>query len=136
MKLEYTSPEKNLIKATLTASNKIGNIQGPAEIMIPAVSGNTEYDDIIQRNLKIKNYAPPVFIPSGVSPLQARKALRQAGLLETFNQMMSQASEEIQEEWEYCTVVMRDNPNIAQFAQALELSSSQIDELFVLASTL
>jgi len=80
--------------------------------------------------------APGPVAISAVTPLQARKALRQAGLLDVFNATMSQASEEVREEWEYCVTVERHNPNIAAFANHLGLSHKQIDDLFTLASTL
>lgn len=136
MKLEYTSADKTAIKATLTSNNYLGGIQGPVEIVVPAISGNKEYDDIIARNLTVKNYVAPVIIPDGVSPLQARKALRQAGVYDTFKTMMDVADEETQEEWEYCTVVLRTNPLIAQFGTALGFTEKQLDDLFILAATL
>jgi len=78
--------------------------------------------------------APPV--PQVVSPLQARRALRQFGLLETVNTGLSQMSEEDQEAWEYATEVRRNDPVLTQVSQGLNLTETQLDDFFKLAASL
>ncbi len=75
-------------------------------------------------------------VPMSVTPLQARKALRQAGLAETFREAMSKAPYDVQEEWEYATQIDRTNSLIIQFGTTLGLTSKQMDDLFILAQTL
>lgn len=73
-------------------------------------------------------------VPRSVTPLQARKALRQAGLYDTVMAWISQQSDEVQETWEYALEIRRDNPIIAAAADDLELTDEQVDALFIAAA--
>ena len=44
--------------------------------------------------------------------------------------ILAQSSEDIQEAWEYASIITRDNPMLLGAAQALGLSSEQVDTLF------
>jgi hypothetical protein len=74
------------------------------------------------------------FVPQSVTPLQARKALRQAGLYDAVMAWISQQSDEVQETWEYALEIRRDNPIIAAAAAELELTEQQVDDLFIAAA--
>lgn len=74
-------------------------------------------------------------VPSSVTPLQARKALRAAGLKTQVDAYVLTLSEEQQEEWEYCTSVERSNGLVVEAATALGMTSVEIDDLFRLAKT-
>lgn len=78
----------------------------------------------------------PVPVPAHITPLQARKALREAGYKAAVDQYVAGLSEAEQEEWEYATAIYRDNPIIAAGATALGLTDDQVDDLFRLGDTL
>lgn len=71
---------------------------------------------------------PPV--PRSVTPVQARRALRQAGLLDQVDTLVATLPPEARDEWEYGLAVERDNPVIAAVAAALGLTAAQVDDLF------
>lgn len=78
--------------------------------------------------------APKVF---SVTPLQARRALRAAGLLPTVNAWVaSQPDEDIKDAWEFASVIERHGAIVLAAAPALELSEAQLDALFVAAAQL
>ncbi|MEK7882892.1 hypothetical protein [Methyloversatilis sp. NSM2] len=84
--------------------------------------------------------APPQIDPSppqSVTRRQARRALEEAGLLETVETYFStQASTADRIDYEDAQTFDRDWPALTQAATALGLSSIQLDQLFVAASTL
>lgn len=75
---------------------------------------------------------PPV--PQSVTPLQARRALRQAGLIDQVNTAAA-ASPETKDAWEFASSVERNSVFVATLATALGLSDSQVDDLFRIAAT-
>jgi len=75
-------------------------------------------------------------VPKAVSPLQARKALRQAGMMSTITAALSAADEETREAWEYATEIRRDNVLLSAVAAGAGMTDEQIDDLFRLAATL
>ncbi len=79
---------------------------------------------------------PPAPVPQSMSPLQARRALRAAGLKAAVDAYVATLPEEEQEAWEYATEVRRDNEVIAAGAAALGLSAEQVDDIFRLGPTL
>lgn len=72
----------------------------------------------------------PMPVPSAVTPLQARRALRAAGLLAKVNEAAIAAGGDVQLAWEYSATVERASPFVAALAGALQLTSGQIDDLF------
>jgi hypothetical protein len=82
-------------------------------------------------------YVPPV-----VTMLQARKAMILSGVtiasvsaaIEAI--VDTQARELAQTEWEYSTTFRRDSELINSLSPALNLTSEQVDSMFVLAATL
>lgn len=80
---------------------------------------------------------PPPYIPQSVTPLQARRALRAAGLLSTVNAWVaSQPDEDIKDAWEYASVIERSGPLTLGAAAALGLTDAQLDALFIAAAQL
>lgn len=80
---------------------------------------------------------PPV--PSGVSPLQARKALRQSGLLDAVNAAVATAEAAhpgVTDAWQYASVVERTDPFVVTLGAQLNLTPADLDNLFRLAATL
>jgi hypothetical protein len=91
-------------------------------------------DGVLERNGVPVEIVPP--IPASVSPLQARKALRQAGVLALVAAALEAADEETQEAWEYATEIRRDNPLVCGVASSVGMTHAQVDDLFRLAGTL
>lgn len=74
--------------------------------------------------------------PASVTPLQARRALRAAGMLAGVNAYLATRSDEEREAWEYCIEVRRDDAMIVGAGAALGVSVAQMDDMFRLAATL
>jgi len=79
--------------------------------------------------------APPA-VPATITPLQARRALRAAGLHAAVAAHMAGQPEEAQEAWEYCVEVRRDDPMILNAQVALGITGAQMDTLFRAAAEL
>lgn len=72
-------------------------------------------------------------VPQELTPYQARKALKAAGYLTQVMSMINTLPEDddVRLAWEWAVVWHRNSDFIAQFADALGLSSAQVDGLFV-----
>jgi hypothetical protein len=84
-------------------------------------------------------WAPPVVIlpvTAAITPLQARRALRAAGLLDAVNAWIATQNDDAQEAWEYCVEVRRDDALIAGAQAALGFTAAQVDALFCAGATL
>ena len=84
---------------------------------------------------------PPQYpVPAAVTMRQARLALLGAGLLSSVDAAIDAMSEPTKSaariEWEYSNELQRSNPLVLALGPALNLTSEQIDALFVAASTL
>lgn len=79
---------------------------------------------------------PPAPIPTVVSMRQARLALLQGGYLATVNAAIAQGGQADQITWEYATEVDRSDPLVANMALALNLTETDLDNLFTLAASL
>jgi hypothetical protein len=69
-------------------------------------------------------------VPASITPLQARRALRAADLLDAVNAWIATQPDDAQEAWEYCIEVRRDSPLIAGAQEGLGLTDEQVDDLF------
>lgn len=82
----------------------------------------------------------PVLVPQSVTMRQARLALLQAGLLGSVNAAIAALPSPHKEaatiEWEYSQTVERNRPFVLTLGAALNLTSAQLDALFVQAATL
>lgn len=79
---------------------------------------------------------PPLPVPQSVAPNLMRKALRRGGLIDTIEAYVATLTPDEQDDWEYAPAYYRDNPVIEAGRQALNLTESQIDDLFRLAASL
>ena len=70
------------------------------------------------------------------SPLQMRRALRQAGLYDTVVAWVATQEDEISEAWEYATFFYRLDPFILVAGPALGKTDEDLDQLFTLAMSL
>lgn len=75
-------------------------------------------------------------VPAAVTPLQARKALRLAGIMPSVQLYLATAPAEVTEAWEYANEIERTNTIITQVAGQLGLTDEQVDDLFRAANTL
>lgn len=91
----------------------------------------TQVNDVPQEPTELP---PPV--PSQVTPLQMRKAIRASGLRALVVSYLQTADEATVEAWEYALTIERDNAMIAGAAAALGKTEAEIDDLFRLAATL
>ncbi|TXH18012.1 MAG: hypothetical protein E6R03_02900 [Hyphomicrobiaceae bacterium] len=72
-------------------------------------------------------------VPTAITPLQGRLALKRAGLLESVEAAIVQANGETQIWWEYATLWRRSHSLLNALATSLGLSSGQVDDLFKVA---
>ena len=76
-------------------------------------------------------------VPQEVTALQARRALRAAGLYDTVKAAVEAAPDpDVRDSWEYAAVWHRDAVWIATLGAQLGLSQAEIDALFVQAASL
>lgn len=94
----------------------------------------SELADWISGGNTIDQFIEVMTVPQSVTPLQARRALRQAGLLDQVNAAAA-STPETKEAWEFARSVERNSVFVATLAAALGLTDSQVDELFRLAET-
>ena len=113
---------------------------------VPKADGNREYE-LIKLWIAEGNTPEPEYteaelaeiekakIPQSITPRQARLALLNAELLDEVDAMLA-ANREWQIEWEYATAIERSSPLISAMATQLNLTDTQIDEMFALAAQL
>ena len=111
------------------------------DAFIPTDGANTDYQQYLQwiseGNEPQLPAAPQLVIPSVVTMRQARLALLQAGVLPLVESAItSMESPAAQIEWDYSQEVNREQPLVKQLAEALNLTSDQLDNLFLEASKL
>lgn len=75
-------------------------------------------------------------VPTAITPLQGRLALKRAGLLESVESAIVQANGETQIWWEYATLWHRTHSLLNALAKSLGLTSQQVDELFIVAGAI
>lgn len=76
----------------------------------------------------------PVVIPP-VTPRQIRLALSQLGLRSAVEAAVASADQDTKDTWEFATSCDRDNPLLVGMATSLGMTSTDIDNLFLLAGT-
>lgn len=111
--------------------------------VIPASNDNTDwlsYLAWLDQGNEPQEADNTVQVPSEVTMRQARLALHQAGFLSTveaaINAMPEPPRTAARIEWDYSNAIQRDNQFVSQLGAILELSSSQLDELFIQAAGL
>lgn len=75
-------------------------------------------------------------VPQVVSRMQARKALRLANLLETFEEAVAAGSVDLQDYYADASHFHRNHPELVETCTAQGLTSEQVDQLFILAGAL
>lgn len=92
--------------------------------------------DSIVNGVVIPQPEPPPIVPTKVTPLQARRALRAAELIDAVNAAVAAAGGDVQDAWEYATEIRRDDPLITAISAGLGLTEQQVDALFIAAASL
>jgi hypothetical protein len=105
-------------------------------VLIAVGSDPVEIGDIYDGENFIPAPPQPAPVPTSVTPLQMRKALRAAGLKPAMDAMLATLPEEVVEEWEYALAIERQNPLLQGAAAQLGMTSAQVDDLFRLAATM
>lgn len=69
-----------------------------------------------------------------VSRFQAKAALHLAGLLDTVESAMTNADQVARIAWQDALLFRRQSPTVLAIAESLDLTSAQLDQLFIVAS--
>lgn len=137
--LAWGNAEHTSVNAVVTF-DKIGAVPFSASADDPEAHGQEIFAKAVAGQFgAVAAYVAPVqdnSVPQSVTPLQARKALRQAGLKAQVDAYVATLSDEAREEWEYCISVERNNGLVNDAATALGMTEDQKDDLFRLAATL
>ena len=122
---------------------------------VPKADGNRDYKEVQEaivggtENYPIAIVVEPEFTaeellqqiedakPKVVTMRQARLALLQGGLLATIESAIANGTDEAMKiEWEYATEVRRDWASLVTLTESLGMTSTELDSLFTIASTL
>ena len=99
------------------------------------------FDTLLLDEYRVVDGALSIPVPSAVTPRQARLALLGAGLLAQVEAGLAAIPDPAQRqaaqiEWEYATTVVRDSQWVRTLGASLNLTSAQIDALFIAAAKL
>jgi hypothetical protein len=80
--------------------------------------------------------APPIPVPTSVSPRQIRQALTRVSLRDAVEAAVAQGDQDLKDWWEFSTVFERSNTQVQATGTALEITNLQLDDLWNLAGSL
>lgn len=140
----YSTPYKKICVFGANAKEEEFKVRGLYKIIVneaPIASDMQELTtniiiDKINQNY-IYDYSvadKAIEVPLSISMRQARLALLNVGLLEDIENAMVSMPRAVQIEWEYASVIERNNPLISQIASSFGLSEEQLNDLFILGS--
>ena len=75
------------------------------------------------------------FIPSSLTPAQARLALNYFGLRDQVETAIAAAGQDVKDRWEYATAIDIDHPFVLDMCDAIGISRGQLHELFMYGMT-
>lgn len=78
----------------------------------------------------------PAAVPESVRAAALRYVLNGAGLRAAVENAIAQADQNARDAWEYETTIRRDHDLVAGLAVTLDLSSAEVDALFIQAAAL
>lgn len=103
---------------------------------VTIIDGEASVGDIWDGIIFTKPIVVPVVeVPQSVTPRQARLALLQATLLDEVELLLAN-DKAMKIWWEYSLDIERNHEYIVMMGMALGLTATQLDDLFVLATTL
>jgi len=81
-------------------------------------------------------FSPPPFpspeVPQSLSPVQARLVMNRRGLREQVEALIQQSgNQDIKDYWEYSMSIERNHPILLDLAAQLEITSEELDEMFI-----
>lgn len=97
----------------------------------------TEYEAMIaevEANI-VPSTPEPIVIPQVVSPLQARLALNEMGLRQAVEDAVAVATQDSKDFYEFALEWKRDNVQLKAMATSLGMTSIDLDNFFMLASS-
>lgn len=106
---------------------------GRAGSQPPEYEPNTQSAFFENGQWVIKDFTPEKQVPTTVSMRQARLALLSAGLLDDVQAAVEFGDRATQISWEFAASVSRDDPLVQTLAKGLNLTSDQLDDLFIAA---
>ena len=99
--------------------------------------------DLTTGEVSTSEYVPfippeaPLAVPYAVSAWGIRKALNVKGLRAAVETAVEQSTDQnVKDGWNYATEFLRDQPLVLQMAEAVSVTSEELDEIFRLAATL
>lgn len=128
--LSYNRPDIEWLKGPDSQGNYIWDFTLPNQSQIEELIRNFD-----------ENWINPLNVPLTVTPRQIRVALILSGISldlieQTINSLEEPNRSIVRVTWEYSVEFQRNNPFIVSMAPLLNLTESQVDQLFILASTL
>ena len=118
----------------------------PWELSYVAMDGlieidKADYDSLVQSFDLTEYYNATRYVPDSVLPRQFRQALIILGIniadIENAIDSLAEPSRSLARvEWEYSLAFQRSNPFVAQVGSILNKTPSQLDDIWILASTL
>ena len=124
---DIISYDENMVE-TLSAGNLLDAVVVPDK-----PSEGYRFDEV---TLTWFLYSEPEIVPSVVSMRQARLALLESGMLSAIDNAITVGTNEaLKIEWDYATEVRRDWKSLVELALAMGITTINLDNLFVLAST-
>ena len=85
-------------------------------------------------------YTPPPpplpYIPQSVSPRQIRQALTASGLRAAVEAAVAAGSQDMKDWYEFSTSIERNHPMVIAMGEALSVTPTAMDDLFILAASL
>lgn len=121
----------------LTSNTSIIRLSDGA--FIPADKDNSDYQEYLEWKSEGNIPEPATVISKVYQPLtkwQVRKVLNAAGLREQVEAAIAGGSQDFKDAWECAGHYERDNALLNGMAQSLGMTSSQLDDLFILGATL
>lgn len=128
------SPQENNRICEIVANTKIFPVAEPLYWLDCPSNCTTEW--IYNGSDFIAPIPPAPVIPTQVSMRQARLALLQNNLLDDVENAIANGTRADQITWEYATEVNRSDALVQNLSVALGLSETDLDNLFILASSL
>lgn len=107
-----------------------------SKIQVNVQTGEVVELPLTQEELAERNSQVITIIPNAVSPRQIRMALTRADLRVPIEQIVQSGDQDLKDWYEYSTIFERNNPQVEAMATALGLTSQQVDDLWILASSL
>lgn len=130
------------MKALITASGQHGPFSTitRTEDNTGWLAGDCIYPDGVIGETTVGDYIapppPPPPVPEAVTPRQIRQAMTAAGLRESVEAAISFSDQDTKDWYEFATEFRRDHEMVAALAEALDVTSQQLDDLWILGASL